>query len=261
MGVGVGTDNFNVSLTGERGLESYNLQTATLDLSTEEGKAAYNKFLLTGEVPQQKGPGVESTAREYKLSYTDALKAGLVVGDHEFSVNLNNVEQEVKITETDNERKVETGYFATSGEGKSTVRSQTYYRDDSGQWAPHPTGSTQVAFSNLSARDAALLQEVFTGQPGDQKAGGRYNTQFTMSDSEATMLAQRARKYSQDMGLGNGEVDSFIRQLSEARTPEQVQRAFNLARGNTATAEALYILYNHAADPMPLGTGYQQTKR
>jgi hypothetical protein len=260
-GVGVGAGDVKVSLTSERGLESYNLQTATLDLSTDEGRAAYNRFILTGQVPQQSGDGVESTAREYKLSYTDAVKAGLVVGDHDFSVNLSNVEQEVKVTETDKERKVETGYFSIGDQGLSTVRSQGYYRDDSGQWAPHPNGTTQVALSNLSGQDAALLQEALTGQPGDQRAQGRYDAQLNLSDGQGQLLSQRARRFAQDRGLSNSPADVFIRQLSEARTPEEVQRAFNLARGNTAISEALWVLYQHSADPMPLGSGYQQNQR
>ncbi|HYH96246.1 hypothetical protein [Hyalangium sp.] len=262
LGVGVGTDDFGVSLTGERTLESYNLQSATFDLSTDQGKAAYNQFLLTGKLPEQSGPGVADIQREYKMSYSEAVKAGLVVGDHEFSLNLSNVEQEIKVTETATERTIEMGYFSTGDEGLSTVRSQSYYRDDNGEWVPSPGGSTQVAYSNLSAQDTARLQEIFTGTPGDPRAGGSYNAQFTLSDDQALMLAQRARKYSKDnFGLGNGEADVFIRELSEARTPEEVQRAFNGARGNTASVEALLVLYGHAWEPMPLGSGYQQAKR
>lgn len=261
LGVGVGTDELGVSLTGERSLESYNLQSATFDLSTDQGKAAYNQFLLTGKLPQQDGPGVKDIQREYKMSYSEAVKAGLVVGNHEFSLDLANVEQEIKVTETATERTIEMGYFATGDEGISTVHSQSYYRDDNGQWMPSPGGSTRVAYSNLSAEDAARLQEVFTGTRGDPRGGGRYNAQFTLSDDQAQMLAQRARKYTKDNGLSNSEADVFIRELSEARTPEEVQRAFNGARGNTASVEALLVLYGHAWEPAPLGSGYQQVKR
>jgi hypothetical protein len=261
LAVGAGSEDLNVSLTGERTLESYNLQSATFDLSTDEGKAAYNQFLMTGKLPEQEGNGIKDIEREYKMSYSEAVKAGLVVGDHEFSLNLSNVEQEIKVTESATERKIELGYFATGDEGVSTVHSRSYYRDDNGQWMPNLDGSTQVAYSNLSAEDTARLQEVFTGTRGNTSGGGRYNAQFTLSDDQALMLAQRARKYTQDNGLGNGEADVFIRELSEARTPEEVQRAFNGARGNTASVEALLVLYGHAWEPAPLGSGYQQEKR
>jgi hypothetical protein len=117
-----------------------------------------------------------------------------------------------------------------------------------------------VALKNVSTEEAAYLQLAITGELAGPAPKGSHNVQFTLSDDRAMELAQRARRYSEDVPLGNGADSIFIRELAEAKTPQEVQAAFNASRSNTATVQGLSLLYHHSENPLPLGSGYKQVK-
>lgn len=69
-GVGVDFGVGNVMLGRNDSLSEATLKTAEFDLSTEEGRAAYNDFVATGTMPADKGDGVSGVATIEKLDYS-----------------------------------------------------------------------------------------------------------------------------------------------------------------------------------------------
>lgn len=58
-----------------------NTVSVEFDLSTAEGKAAYETFLRSGQLPTQQGAGITDIYHEQTLSYQGALDAGINIGE------------------------------------------------------------------------------------------------------------------------------------------------------------------------------------
>ena len=77
---GISTPALEVMAGRADTLDGAKLLTADFDISTHEGRKAYNDFLLNGNLPKQNGNGVTGVATIEQLDYTSALGAGASVG-------------------------------------------------------------------------------------------------------------------------------------------------------------------------------------
>lgn len=73
--IGLGTDNFNISLGASRKLGSGRARQMTLDISTKKGWAAYQHFLRTGHLPKW-GPDVPYLSKVGRLETTTLSSQG-----------------------------------------------------------------------------------------------------------------------------------------------------------------------------------------
>src|SRR5690606_19887200 len=56
------------------------LNTAEFDLSTTEGKAAFNDYVANGHMPEDNGPGVSEVKTVEKLDYSSQVKLEAKIG-------------------------------------------------------------------------------------------------------------------------------------------------------------------------------------
>lgn len=76
-GLGVDVFGFKGMLSGTTSFDGMSLQSTEFDLSTPEGAAAYNRFLVTGELPTDPSTGVSGTTKIERLDYDSAAKLGV----------------------------------------------------------------------------------------------------------------------------------------------------------------------------------------
>lgn len=88
-GVGLEVGEAKAMLGREDSLSSATLKTAEFDLSTADGKAAYDAFLTSGTIPTQNGGGVSGVATIEKLDYSSQTKLDLGLGSEELSLGGN----------------------------------------------------------------------------------------------------------------------------------------------------------------------------
>jgi len=76
-GLGVDVEGIKAMVSNTTSLSGQSLQTADFDLSTPEGQAAYNHYLVTGEIPKDAATGVSGLTKIERLDYDSATKAEL----------------------------------------------------------------------------------------------------------------------------------------------------------------------------------------
>jgi len=76
-GMGVDIEGIKAMVSNTTSLAGTSLQTADFDLSTPEGQAAYNHYLVTGEIPKDASTGVSGLTKIARLDYDSATKAEL----------------------------------------------------------------------------------------------------------------------------------------------------------------------------------------
>lgn len=75
-GLGLDLDVVKVMLGNTTSLDGASLRTAELDLSTPEGQAAYDAYLVTGELPSEPSTGVSGTTTIERLEYDSTSTVG-----------------------------------------------------------------------------------------------------------------------------------------------------------------------------------------
>ena len=86
-GVGVDFDQVKVMLGNDTSLKSATLKTAEFDLSTAEGKAAYNDFVANGNMPADNGTGVSEVKTIEKLDFSSQSKIEAKIGPLELGLD------------------------------------------------------------------------------------------------------------------------------------------------------------------------------
>lgn len=85
-GVGVDFDVARIMLGRNDKLSSATLKTAEFDLSTAEGKAGYNDFLATGNLPKDNASGITGVSTIEKIDYSSQSKLDAKLGPLNLSV-------------------------------------------------------------------------------------------------------------------------------------------------------------------------------
>jgi hypothetical protein len=93
---GVKLGPVKVGVGAENSLREYQLKSVEIDLSTDASKAAYQKFLLTGEVPKSDpSQGVTKSSTIQQLTQEHVASAELELGPLDLKAKLNNSSSEV----------------------------------------------------------------------------------------------------------------------------------------------------------------------
>src|SRR5699024_10756796 len=85
-GVGVDFGVASAMLGREDQVNSATLKTAEFDLSTPEGKAAFNDFAANGNMPGDNGTGITNGKTIQKLDYSSQAKIDAKLGPIEFGI-------------------------------------------------------------------------------------------------------------------------------------------------------------------------------
>lgn len=106
-GVGVDFGVASAMIGRNDRLSTATLKTAEFDLSTPEGKAAYNDFLTTGTLPADNGPGISNVATIEKLDFESQTRLDAKLGPIEISLGGSaNVQSRVVTTLPDGSKSV-----------------------------------------------------------------------------------------------------------------------------------------------------------
>ena len=99
LALGLGNDDFGISLGGTEELADGKLAAIDIDISTPEGWAAYQDFVATGALPDAGTAGTVDPTTSETLDYSDKTKAEVKLGQVTLGGTLGSSEGHVNVTE------------------------------------------------------------------------------------------------------------------------------------------------------------------
>ncbi len=207
-GVGVDLGVASVMLGRNDKLASATLKTAEFDLSTAEGKAAYNDFLATGALPADNGRGVSNVATIEKLDYSSQAQLSASAGPLTVTIGgAQNTGSRVVTRLPDGSATVSvdlqysgntpmniTQKFDADGKELVTERRYTY--------------TVKADDNNAQLLNVALTGDVSRAESGPVKPGKTVTLQFTEAQMQQYMqMTQRAS----DLNEGSDNLDMLVK--------------------------------------------------
>jgi hypothetical protein len=185
---GLGNGNFRAGVGRESKVEGSDMRTAEFDLTSDAGKEAYRRFMLSGKVPPSTTPGVVASGRIETLSLDSKAVAELKLGDFGGRWELNSTFGERQTIHWDDGRRDESIYLRNNDRALGMQRSF----DAGGKL--EPGGSYTVIGANTDPAFASYAKLAFEGgtRPDLQ---GQQDVQLELSEQQLLDLRQRARDY------------------------------------------------------------------
>ncbi len=257
---GVGGENWAVGLKNKQGLENTSMRTAELDLSTQEGMDKYQRFLMTGQVPEADGNTVTRSGTTETLKYTNETSLRANLGPVDVNVQLLGSEAERKSTQySDGSRSDE--ITMSYGQGVNlTINKETDFRGQPVQNPDKPTYA--VTMGKVDGTSSSYLASAFAQDPDSAQAqsyhrGPAQDVQISFTPEQAQEMQRLATEYVQrhnpGQSLENASLlgtSGFMRQIAMARNSDEVAAAFARATSTGAIAEHLL---NLRAEPANIG--------
>lgn len=188
--VTLGLGPVSVGVGAQKSSSDSHLRTAEFDLSTPEGKAAYDQFLLDGTLPADNGPGVSNVADVQIFRGVQALTASGSVGPLSGETTVASNDATVTITSTpDGQRRVVTD--ATYG-GTSLRVEQTFQ----GETEDRTQFRATLTFTGQTEAQAMMIYTALTGDPEAARQLARSSdgtVTLTLDAEQAQQIQDRAR--------------------------------------------------------------------
>lgn len=246
-GVGVDFGVASAMLGRDDKLSSATLKTAEFDLSTPEGKAAYNDFVANGNLPSDNGTGVSGVKTIEKLDYSSQTKLDAKLGPLEIGIDgAKNTGNSVVTTEPDGSitRTVQLQY---SGNVPMTI-SQKF--DASGnELMDQRTYSYTIKADDNTAQmlNVAQTGDIGSAKNGSIKPGQTVTITYTEAEMKELMTdAQKALDAS-------GGMNSSLRILTQDYDGKAVSPfdfalglGRNLGGSDYGSAERLFTIASDA---------------
>jgi len=213
-----------------------------IDISTAEGKQAYNDFLRTGKVPPSSPPGVANSGviETYDGYHQASASAQIKIGDFKIggSTELNSSDLNVRQTSYDDGRKVYEQQYRIND---VTLVSTNTTNPDGSEDASK--AKTQILFNGVDDVSAAYLKTAFTGAEY-KKTDGSQDVQLTLTQGDVEGLKDRVRALvdERQMPLGVGPSDYLYQSILDAKSPSDVALAFVNQSSSGWAAESLLTL-------------------
>jgi hypothetical protein len=232
LGLSLGPASAHIGNTTE--LDQFTLKTAEFDLSTEEGRAAYNNFLATGELPQDNSTGISNVATVEKIDYNSTTSAGVELGPLGGSVELGSSNLNiVRTTYPDGSVDQVTDAKLHAG---TPVHLEQHFNPD----GTEDHSKTEISMFMVGA-DGGAESEFANAYGVDQSDfDGDSDIYLSFTPEQAMDLTERAQQYvaewEQRTGQKWDEVDhlqdeDLIAELANAENPTEVARALANAYG------------------------------
>lgn len=230
----VGT--LSVGLSVETSSENRSLQTARIDLSTQEGRDAYQTFISGGKVPDWNPPGVQRSGTTEVFNAEHAARLGIDAGPISLGIGnssqltiTRNVWQDGTVDQTNSYQSMGQTtdvQFQVGADGKPVK--------DSTQWT--------LVLPNTSDVAASYFNSSYHPDQLNKKFDGDQHLQFEFTDSQLLSLRDRARESVGNLGgeehggerlrdLDSGRVTPFPNDVTEqiaiAKTPDEVFAAIS----------------------------------
>ncbi|TYT26791.1 hypothetical protein FZO89_11260 [Luteimonas viscosa] len=228
-----------IGLGADRSLEERSMSVAQLDLRTEEGQAAYQAFMSSGQMPDWSPPGVLRAGTTEVLAADHEARFGLEIGGFGWSTQINSSELEIVSTRWADGTTENTGSYRVGDNHYSQV---TWNSDAAGQPVPGTTRYGMV-LANYDPALASYLYDAYNADTSNLGAhqsrdyDGNQHVRLEFTESELIALRDDARGFmqsdeyraerfealqSQDMGG-----TSFTESLALAETPDEVFRVLS----------------------------------
>ncbi|MFD1299291.1 hypothetical protein ACFQ4Q_21920, partial [Lysobacter gummosus] len=228
--------SYSVGLSVETSSETRSLQTARIDLSTQEGRDAYQTFMSGGKVPDWNPPGVQRSGTTEVFNAEHAARLGIDLGPVSMGIGnssqltiTRNVWQDGTVDQTNSYQSMGQTtdvQFQVGADGKPVK--------DSTQWT--------LVLPNTSDVAASYFNSAYHPGELNKKFDGDQHLQFEFTDSNLMSLRDRARQSVGNLGgeehggerlrdLDSGRVTPFPNDVTEqiaiAKTPDEVFAAIS----------------------------------
>lgn len=225
--VGVDFGVVSASLGRTDNLSGAMLKTAEFDLSTAEGKAAYNDFLTSGTLPSQNGKGVSDVATVEKIDYSSQSGANVSLGPIDLSFEgQKNTGNSVVTTYPDGSKDVTVDLDYGSNVPMQLTRK---FDKDGKEVLADRRYSYELKVDENSSQlvNAALAGDVNQAESGPVKPGQTVTLTFTEAQMRTYM--EQTQKAS-NAGLGTGDLDVLVKDYNDNFINSPQDFAIALAR-------------------------------
>ncbi|MDX2012211.1 MAG: hypothetical protein SFW67_18595 [Myxococcaceae bacterium] len=237
----------SASLGRTDNLDSATLKTAEFDLSTPEGKAAYNAFLTSGTLPADNGAGVSDVATIEKVEYSSESSLDVSLGPIDLSFKgAKNTGSSVVTTYPDGTKDVTVGLDYSENVPMQLTRR---YDAQGNEVLSERRYSFELKADENTAQllNVSLTGDVQRAESGPVGAGQTVTLTFTEAQMREYMeMTQRAS----DAGFGGGPLDALVKDYDGRfiDSPEDfaIALARNLGGTDYGTAERMFGISNAA---------------
>ncbi len=240
--LGLGRGPVRAGVGADRSFESRDLRVAQLDLSTDEGQAAYQAFISSGRIPSWNPPGVLASGEQTVVDIEHVAYAGIELGP--LSARLEGPSSQYEVVETSwQDGRVEQTTTYRLGDVTSEV---SFPRDSGGRPLSDQT-TWRLMVPNTHPALASYLNDAFSAGDASVQYDGEQHVQYTFTSRELLELRDQARASVKSLvdqgGVENGE--DYLAALDAGRISVLPgDRTLDIARAKTAE-EVFLALESH----------------
>lgn len=245
-GLGLDFDAVKVMLGNTTSLDGASLRSAEFDLSTPEGQAAYDTYLVTGEIPADPSTGISGTTKIERVEYDSTSTVGFdtPVGGAEWEIGQNTGSL---VATTNPDGSTEQLLTATYGDRGDFRMSQAFdasgTEDLSARTYSFDVTADEMSSQYLNMREFSGIDTPQTIRPGDTVTISL--TQDQMDQFRSTSI-DSVENYE---SVGAPPAQVFTTDY-DGKPLSSEQIAFNLARGPRSDLELVQLIsdINQGAD-------------
>ncbi len=264
--VGLKDENLAIGLKNKRGLENSTMKVAELDVSTQEGMDKYQRFLLTGQVPEADGNTVSRSGTTSSLKLTNETSAQVSIGPVDINAQLMASEGERKTTQyTDGSKSDEINL--SYGQGINlAINKETDFLGNTVASPDKPTYA--LTMGQVSPGASSYLASAYAEDPNSAEAKSYHNgpaqdVQISFTPEQAQELQRMAADYAQrHPSKLPGDTSQVMQQIAEARNSDEVAAVLAKVQSDGDLAEHLLRLRTDPANratPLPGSIKHQNS--
>jgi hypothetical protein len=236
-GLGLDFDAVKVMLGNTTSLDGASLRSAEFDLSTPEGQAAYDTYLVTGEIPADPSTGISGTTKIERVEFDSTSTVGFdtPVGGAEWEIGKNTGSL---VATTNPDGSTEQLLTATYGDRGDFRMSQAF--DASGnEDLSARTYSFDVTADDMSSQ--YFNTREFSGfSPSGEVSSGQQVT-MTLTESQMNRLADSVRTAVENDSLGM-QTRMIVTDYDMQPLTDPYQLATSLARAADSDLELVMMI-------------------
>ncbi|ARU51723.1 hypothetical protein CBR64_09735 [Cellulosimicrobium cellulans] len=236
-GLGLDFDAVKVMLGNTTSLDGASLRSAEFDLSTPEGQAAYDTYLVTGEIPADPSTGISGTTKIERVEFDSTSTVGFdtPVGGAEWEIGKNTGSL---VATTNPDGSTEQLLTATYGDRGDFRMSQAF--DASGtEDVSARTYSFDVTADDMSSQ--YFNTKDFSGfSPSSEVSSGQQVT-MTLTESQMNRLADSVRTAVENDSLGM-QTRMIVTDYDMKPLTDPYQLATSLARAADSDLELVMMI-------------------
>lgn len=251
-----GHTSLPISVSVDNSLETRELQVARIDLSTAEGREAYQFFMRTGIVPEWAPPGVPKSGSRDAFAGERATSLQLKAGGLEVGLSSSSNGYQAETAYADGAR----DYVSTYSSSEGTVSEVKLQLNASGD-SDYQTATWVIMRPDVNPASASLYAEATRLDMSDTLIDGSQDIQTTYTTAELFQLRQQARNWvmaekGQDrlQQLEDGEFPNRAHPLEALAVAEGPHEIFNVLRSDDHALELIQDMYAMSTDVDVPGT-------